>query len=60
VLRGHGLEGEAGIHAARTVRASLHGFIHLEAQVGFGIPVDRDASFEWMLAALDRGLSTAL
>jgi AcrR family transcriptional regulator len=56
VLRGYGLEGEDAIHAARSVRAAVHGFVGLEVAGGFGIPVDLTASFDWMLAALDRGL----
>ena len=59
VLRGYGLEGDEAIHAARTVRAALHGFVTLEAQGGFGIPVDLGESFSWMVAALDRGLACA-
>jgi AcrR family transcriptional regulator len=59
VLRGYGLEGDEAIHAARTVRAAMHGFVTLEAQGGFGIPVDLGDSFAWMLAALDRGLASA-
>lgn len=59
VLRGYGLEGDAAIHAARSLRAALHGFTALETSGGFGIPVDPDASFEWMLAAFDRGLAAA-
>jgi AcrR family transcriptional regulator len=57
VLRGYGFEGEATIHAARSVRAAVHGFIHLEAAVGFALPVDPGVSFDWMLEMLDRGLA---
>lgn len=57
VLRGYGLEGDEAIHAARAVRAALHGFVMLEVGGGFGIPVDRSSSFDWMLTALDRGLT---
>jgi AcrR family transcriptional regulator len=59
VLRGYGLEGDTAIHAARTLRSMLHGFTVLEAGGGFGIPVDLDVSFDWMLAALDRGFAEA-
>ncbi len=59
VLRGYGLEGDAAVHAARSLRAAVHGFVHLEAAVGFGIPVDPEVSFDWMLAMLDRGLAGA-
>jgi AcrR family transcriptional regulator len=57
VLRGYGLDGDATIHAARSVRAAVHGFVHLEAATGFGIPVDPEVSFDWMLGMLDRGLA---
>lgn len=57
ILRGYGLEGDDAIHAARTVRSALHGFVALEAGGGFGLPVDLDESFERMVATLARGLS---
>ncbi len=56
VVRGFGLEGDEAIHAARTVRSALHGFVALETGGGFGMPVDLDASFAAMVAALARGL----
>jgi AcrR family transcriptional regulator len=59
VLRGYGLEGDTAIHAARSLRSMLHGFTVLEAGGGFGIPVDLDVSFDWMLNALDRGFTEA-
>jgi len=59
ILRGYGLEGDDAIHAARTVRSALHGFVTLEAGGGFGIPVDLDESYERMVRALARGLRDA-
>jgi AcrR family transcriptional regulator len=56
VLRGYGLEGDEGIHAARSVRAALHGYVTLEMGAGFGIPLDLDESFSRLVAVLDRGL----
>jgi AcrR family transcriptional regulator len=56
VLRGYGLEGDEAIHAARSVRAALHGFVTLEMQDGFGIPLDLDESFDRLITVLDRGL----
>jgi AcrR family transcriptional regulator len=58
VLRGYGLEGEDAIHAVRGVRSALHGFAALETGGGFGLPVGLDESFERMVAALARGLSS--
>jgi AcrR family transcriptional regulator len=57
VLRGYGLEGDEAIHATRSVRAALHGFVTLEADEGFGIPLSLDESFDRLVAVLDRGLT---
>ncbi|HVR33466.1 MAG TPA: WHG domain-containing protein [Acidimicrobiia bacterium] len=59
VLAGFGLEGDDLIHAARTLRAALHGFALLETRHGFGLAVDIDASFHWMIETLERGLGPA-
>lgn len=56
VMDGYGLTGDDAIHAIRTVRAALHGFVALEAAGGFGLPQDVDASFARLVAALDRSL----
>ncbi len=57
VMRGYAIEGDAAIHAVRAMRAAIYGFVTLEAGGGFGIPLSTDASFEWLLTLLDRGLS---
>jgi AcrR family transcriptional regulator len=57
VLRGYGLEADEAIHATRSVRAALHGFVALEADQGFGIPLSLDESFDRLVAVLDRGLT---
>jgi AcrR family transcriptional regulator len=44
------------VHAVRAVRSGLHGFVTLEAGGGFGLPVDREASFDRLVAALAAGL----
>jgi hypothetical protein len=59
VLRGYGVEGEDAVHATRVVRAALHGFVTLEAEDGFGIPLDLDQSFARLVATLDGGLRTS-
>jgi AcrR family transcriptional regulator len=56
VLRGYGLEGDDAIHAARVVRAALHGFVALEVGEGFGLPLALDDSYEELVTVLDRGL----
>lgn len=58
VLRGYGLHGQHAVHGARIVRSALHGFVALEADEGFGIPLDLDESFARLVATLDRGLGT--
>jgi AcrR family transcriptional regulator len=58
VLRGYGLSGEDAIHAARTIRVALHGFVSLEAGEGFAIELSLDDSFDRLVAALDRALRT--
>ncbi len=45
VLEGYGLRGNELIDATRSLRASLHGFLALEAAGGFGLPRGIDASF---------------
>jgi len=57
ILRGYGLEREEAIHAARIIRAALHGFVSLEAEQGFRIPVEVDDTFARLVALLDRGLA---
>ncbi|MDI2099593.1 TetR/AcrR family transcriptional regulator [Ruicaihuangia caeni] len=52
-LSGYGLTGDDAIDAVRAVRASLHGFVALEAAGGFGMPHDVDRSFERLVAGLD-------
>ena len=49
VLRGYDLTGEAAIHAARRLRAAIHGFASLEAAGGFGLPADLDDSFAGLI-----------
>ncbi|RJK94191.1 TetR/AcrR family transcriptional regulator [Vallicoccus soli] len=56
VLRGWGLEGDDAVHAVRAVRAALHGFCALEAAGGYGLPLDRDESFERLVDLLAGGL----
>jgi AcrR family transcriptional regulator len=59
VLRGYGLEGDAAIHAARAIRSGLHGFVVLERDEGFGIPLALDESYHRLVSILDRGLADA-
>ena len=51
------MDGSDAVDATRTLRASLHGFVALEASDGFGLPQDVDRSFDRLVDALDRALS---
>lgn len=46
VLEGAGITGEDAVHAARCLRAGVHGFVMLEISGGFGLPESVDESFE--------------
>lgn len=56
VLRGYGLEGEDAIHGVRIVRAAMHGFVSLEREGGFAIPISLDDTYRRLVEMLDRGL----
>lgn len=45
VLAGYGLQDDDATHAIRALRSVLHGFVALEADGGFGMPLERDESF---------------
>ena len=57
VVSGYGLNRREGIHAIRAVRSAVHGFVALEIAGGFGIPLDIDQSFSWLVSALLQGFS---
>ncbi len=57
VLRGYGFEGDEAIHATRALRAGLHGFVALETEGGFGLPLSLDESFAVLVTIADRGLA---
>lgn len=57
VLQGYGIAGDEAIHAVRVVRAALHGFVSLEREQGFRIPLAARESYERLIEVLDRGLA---
>ena len=59
ILRGYDLDDVEAIHAARTIRAALHGFVSLERIGGFGLDVSVDESFEWLIEHLADTLESA-
>jgi AcrR family transcriptional regulator len=56
VLAPYRLSEEEAIHAIRSLRSMVHGFSSLEAAGGFGMPVDLDASFHWLINIFIAGL----
>ncbi len=56
VLAPYRLSEEDAIHAIRGLRSLVHGFISLEMAGGFGMPVDQDASFHWLINLYIAGL----
>lgn len=58
VLKGFGLSGADALHATRALRASLTGFVLLELNEGFGMPLDIDESFDRLLLLFVRQLSS--
>jgi AcrR family transcriptional regulator len=57
VLAPYALGEEEAIHAIRSLRSIVQGFISLEIAGGFGMPVDMDASFHWLIDLFIAGLS---
>lgn len=59
VMRGYDLDEEESIHATRTLRAALHGFVSLERIGGFGLAVSADESFAWLVESLAEVLESS-
>jgi AcrR family transcriptional regulator len=63
ILVPYKLSDEDAIHAIRGLRSIVQGFVSLEIIGGFGLPVDLDASFHWLInvfvAGLDRSTMTS-
>jgi AcrR family transcriptional regulator len=56
ILVPYKLSDEDAIHAIRGLRSIVHGFVSLELTGGFGLPVDLDASFHWLINVFVAGL----
>ena len=59
VLAGYGLHDADAIDATRALRSALHGFVVLEGDGGFGLPVDIERSFARLLAGVLVALAAA-
>jgi hypothetical protein len=55
-LAGYHLPEAEQIHAVRAVRAALHGFVALESEGGFRLPVALADSYARLVDMLDEGL----
>ncbi|WP_214323346.1 TetR/AcrR family transcriptional regulator [Nonomuraea sediminis] len=55
-LRAYGFTDSAAVHAARCLRAAVHGFAILEAEAAFGLPEDLDETYDRLIALLITGL----
>ncbi len=56
ILAPYKLSEENAIHAIRSLRSIVHGFISLESAGAFAMPVDLDASFHWLINVFVAGL----
>jgi AcrR family transcriptional regulator len=57
VMASVGLQGKEALHAIRGFRAVLHGFVALEAAGGYKMLLDREESFQRMVAAYLDGIA---
>lgn len=57
-LRGFGLDDDAAVHGARTLRSALHGFVTFELDGAFPHPHDPDDSFDHLVDLLCLGFET--
>ena len=57
-LREYNLDRETCLHVARVLHAALRGFVTLELNNGFGLPIEVEKSFEVLLGILKTGMPT--
>lgn len=60
ILEGYDIAGEEAIHAARALRAAIHGFVSLEIAGGFALDVAVDESFDWLVDRFAATLGASL
>jgi AcrR family transcriptional regulator len=58
VLRGYQLHDDDAVHGVRMIRAALHGFVSLEREGGFAMPIDLEESYRRLVQTLDYGLGS--
>ncbi len=59
VMNGYSLTRREAIHAIRALRTIGHGFASLEAARGFGMPINIDESYAWLVNNFIAGLDAA-
>jgi len=59
LLEPWGLSDDDAIHAIRTLRSAMHGFVDLERAGGFALDLPLDESYRRMVAGLAAGLGNA-
>ena len=59
VLRPYNLGEQNTIHAIRSLRSIVQGFVSLEVAGGFAMPVDLDESFHWLIQLFIAGIESA-
>lgn len=60
VLRPYNLGEENTIHAIRSLRSIVQGFVSLEIAGGFAMPVNLDASFHWLINLFIAGIEAGI
>jgi AcrR family transcriptional regulator len=58
VLAGYDIRGDDAVDAARLVRSTLHGFVSLEVEGGFGMPLSVDRAYDRVVDVLDQALTS--
>lgn len=53
------VRGDDAIHAARSVRAAMHGYVLLEGTGQFRLGQDTETSYRWLMNTLLRGLAAS-
>jgi AcrR family transcriptional regulator len=59
VLNAYNLSQDEALHAVRGLRSLVHGFAVIESAGGFGLPLDLDVSFDYLLRLFTLGLRSA-
>jgi AcrR family transcriptional regulator len=59
VLRPYNLGEQNTIHAIRSLRSIVQGFVSLEVAGGFAMPVNLDESFHWLIQLFIAGIESA-